>query len=138
MVKAVEAQGTKIEISQVVSPLAYSEVPNVTDFNGPGGQASVIDVSNLQSTAREKKMGLADEGQFTFTLNWDPDDAAHQLLRSQRASRLASEFRVTLADTTPSIATFTGYVLGVVISGGVDNVLKAAVTVEIDGSVSWA
>lgn len=138
MVKAVESQGVVVQVTDGGSPTEYQTVPNVTDFSGPGGQASVIDVSNLASTRREKLMGLPDEGQFTMTLNWDPDDTVHQLLRTLRDGRTRAEFKITLTDTTPAVGTFYGYVLGVTLSGAVDAAIKAAVSIEIDGPIVWA
>lgn len=138
MTNAVESQGTVFKVGDGGSPSSLQTINNVVDFNGPGaGQASVIDASNLSSTRKEKKMGLPDEGQFTMTLNWNPDDQVHQLLRSLRNSRTRAEFEVTFADETPAKANFFGYVLGVAISGAVDAILKAGVTIEIDGEVSW-
>lgn len=137
MVKAIESQGVTLKYS-IGSPTEFATIGNITDFSGPGGQASVIDVSNLSSTQREKLMGLPDEGQITFNLNYDPDNSAHQALRNARRDRTLVEFRLTLTDATPATATFFGYVLGFVISGGVDQAVKAAVTVEIDGGVAWA
>ncbi|WP_337905354.1 hypothetical protein, partial [Mesomycoplasma ovipneumoniae] len=48
------------------------------------------------------------------------------------------ECKITLTDSTPKVGTFVGYVLGVVLSGGVDQTVKAAVTIEIDGAINWA
>lgn len=138
MANAIEAQGTVFKFSDGGSPTSFSTINNVTDFSGPGGQASVIDVSNLASTRREKKMGLPDEGQFTLNINWDPDDTVHQALRTARNNRTRVEFQATLTDGTPATATFFGYVLGIVLSGAVDGVIKASVTIEIDGAVTWA
>ncbi len=137
MAKAIESQGVTLKVSSG-SPTEFSSIGNVVDFSGPGGQASVIDVSNLDSTFREKLMGLPDEGQITFNVNLDPDNTQHSLLRSARQSRTRLEFRLTLTDATPATGTFFGYVLGFVIAGGVDQAVKAAITVEIDGAVTWA
>jgi hypothetical protein len=137
MAVALEAQGVKLAVSSG-SPSSFSNIGNITDFTGPGGQAGVIDVSNLDSTFREKMMSLPDEGQFTFNVNWDPDIATHQTLRSSRANRTRTEFKITLTDIVPTVGTFFGYVLGLQLSGGVGAVIKAAITVEIDGAVAWA
>lgn len=138
MPTSIESQGVTVAISYGESPTSFQTIANVIDFSGPGGQASVIDVTNLASTAREKRMGLPDEGQLTLNLNLDPDAATHQLLRNARAARQRCEFRITLTDSTPTTATFLGYVLGYVVSGGVDDVVKTAITIEIDGPVTWA
>lgn len=137
MAKAIESQGITIGVS-VGSPTSFSLIGNITDFTGPGGQASVIDVSNLDSTFREKLMGLPDEGQFTFNVNLDPDNTTHTTIRQARADRSQCEFQITLTDTTPTTLTFFGYVLGFSLSGAVDAAVKAAITVEIDGPVAWA
>lgn len=137
MVKAVESQGVVVAVTDGGSPSSFSTINNVTDFSGPGGQASVIDVSNLASVRREKLMGLPDEGQFTLTLNWDPDDTTHQALRTYRNNRTRVEFKITLTDTTNTTGVFYGYVLGVTLSGAVDAAIKASVNIEIDGAIAW-
>lgn len=135
---AVESQGTVIAFSFGGSPSSFTTIPNVVDFSGPGGQASVIDATNLLSAMKEKMMGLPDAGQFTFNINFDPDNAVHQQIRQAWASRQLCQFRITFTDSTPATCVFDGYVLGFQVSGGVDNIIKAAVTVEITGALSWA
>ena len=98
----------------------------------------MIDVTNLSSLAKEKLMGLPDEGQFTLDMNLDPDDASHVALRNARAARTRTEFKLTLTDATPATATFFGYVLGFQVQGAVDQQVKVSVTIEIDGTVAWA
>ena len=136
-VKAIESQGITLSYSNVGSPTSFSGISNVISFKGPGGSASVIDVTNLSSVAKEKMMGLPDEGQFTLEVNLDPDDSSHQALRAARASRTLCEFKITFTDSTPATAVFSGYVLGFEVGGAVDQVVKASITVEITGAVAW-
>lgn len=137
MVKAIESQGITLQYC-VGSPTEFVTIANVVGFSGPGGAASVIDITNLSSTAKEKLMGLPDEGQFTMDLNLDPDAASHIALRNARANRTRVEFKINLTDTTPTTAIFFGYVLGFQLNGAVDQQVKAALTIEIDGPVAWA
>lgn len=137
-VNSIEAQGTTIAYSTETSPSSFATIGNVVSFNGPDGGAPVIDVSNLASTRREKRVGLPDEGQFTLELNLDPDLTAHQALRNNRANRTRTEFRITFTDTSPTTATFWGYILSFAVSGAVDGVIKASVSIEIDGPITWA
>lgn len=137
LVKGIVGRGTTLHVNVQGSPTNFQKVGNVTDFQGPGGQATVIDASNLDSESREKLMGLFDEGQLSFNINLDPDDAVHQALRTARKNKTLCEFKLTLTDTSPTLGIFFGYVTGFSHSGGVDALLKAAVTVEIDGSVNW-
>ena len=134
----IESQGVTLAISYGTSPTSFQTIGNIIDITGPGGAASVIDITNLASTAREKRMGLPDEGQVTFNVQLDPDNATHQLLRDARKNRQESQFRITLTDTTPTTLSFNGFVLNFSIAIAVDDVVKAAITVEVNGAVVWA
>jgi hypothetical protein len=107
-------------------------------YNGDGGQAAVIDVTNLASASKEKRVGLRDEGQLTLTMHYNPDDTIHQGLRSDRANRVRRQFKLTFTDTVPAIWTFYGYVTTFSVQGGVDAVVQASVTIEIDGEITEA
>ena len=72
---AITAQG--IAISRF-GTTTFEVIPNVVSFQGPGGQAAVIDVTNLASASKEKRVGLRDEGQLTLTMHYNPDDLIHQ------------------------------------------------------------
>jgi len=63
---AITAQGITIARFGTTT---FETIPNVVSFQGPGGQASVIDVTNLASTAKEKRVGLRDEGQLSLSLH---------------------------------------------------------------------
>ncbi len=134
--KALEAQGTLLKIGNGATPEVFVKVPEIKTFSGPGGSASVIDVTDLSSTAKEKRMGLADEGQLSFTINYIPDDLQHKALRSARASRKVTNFKLIFTDDTPSTTwDFAGFITGFSVSGSVDNVVEANVTIEITGSI---
>lgn len=132
---AIETQGMAIKVSSG-SPSVFTTISDVTDFSGPSGTANIIDVSDLQSTSREKKQGLTDNGQFSFNIHYIPNDTQHELLRSSQASRTRLEFQMVFTDSPTSTWTFYGYVTGFNVSGAVDDVVKSAVTVEIDGDIT--
>jgi hypothetical protein len=115
------------------TPLTYVEIGEVTDWSGPGGSAAVIDKTHLQSTAKEKLIGLPDEGQFTFSLNCEFDDVGQTAFRTARADRTRKHFKVDYADSTTQ--SFYGYALSFSTSGAVDDKVKASATIEIDGEV---
>ena len=135
MPSAIESQGIVLSYS-IGSPTEFAPIGNVTGFTGPGGAAAVIDISNLDSTAKEKLMGLPDEGQLTLDINYDPDNASHIALRGARRARTRCEFSIALTDATPTTLSFFGYVLGFSLTASVDAALKASMTIEIDGPVA--
>ena len=137
---ALEAQGTTLEIGTGGTP-TYTVIAEIKSFSGPGGSAAVIDVTDLGSSAKEKRMGLHDEGQLSFTMNYIPDNTQHALLRTNRAGRVLTPFRLSFSDTSPISTTqekwtFNAYVVGFSLSGAVDGVIEANVTLEITGSIT--
>lgn len=118
------------------TPLAWLEIGEVTDWDGPGGSATMYETTHLRSEAKEKKIGLMDEGQLTLSINWEPSDLGQQEARQARADRTEKSFRLTYSDD--SIATFQGYVMGMSSSGGVDNKVSGSITIEISGPVEYA
>ena len=112
-------------------------IGEVVSFNGPGGSASIIDVTHLGSTRREKRMGIADEGQLSFDVNLVPGNAGQIALRTDRDSRTEREVILTLTDATNTTLTFNAYCTQFSIQGSVDNKIQASVTLEITGEVVW-
>jgi hypothetical protein len=123
----------------------YDTIGEITGFNGPTGSANIIDVTNLNSTAKEKMIGLRDEGQLSLDLNLNASAESNQmLLKTDRANRTLRKFDIKLTDigTTsanhiPSGMNFDAYVSGFAITGSVDNAVKASITLEITSAVKW-
>jgi len=128
---ALETQGVKFVWHD-------QEVGEVVSFSGPGGSASVIDVTHLGSTRREKRMGIPDEGQISFEVNLVPTDVGQLLLLGDRADRTKRSGYLYLTDTGGTILTFEGYCTQFSIQGSVDNKIQASVTIEITGEVNWS
>lgn len=133
MSDAIESQGFKLEIGNADSPLTYTEVKEIVSFNAFDGQATVIDVTHMQSTAKEVFMGLQDFGTFTGDTNYLTADPGQVLLRQAKGTREIQDFRMTLANGTT--ATFRGYVLSSPISGGVDAKIDGSFSIQISGDV---
>ena len=128
-----------LETQGVVFKWHAQEIGEIVSFNGPGGSASIIDVSHLGSTRREKRMGLPDEGQFSFDVNLVPGNAGQVALRADRASRTQRECILELTDhaATPTTITFNAYCTSFSIQGSVDDKIQASVTLEITGEAVW-
>ena len=141
---AFEAQGTEFywSTSTAASTGAANLIGEVTDFSGPGGQASIIDVTHLLSTAKEKLVGLRDEGQVSMTLNLSFSDAGQIALRADRASRsrrkCVIKFNDSATDAARTKAIFDGYCMGFSVTGAVDNKVSANAVIEITGAVTYS
>lgn len=132
---AIAAQGATLEIDVAVAGTPDTAIKNIKSFSGFDGEAGEIDVTNLDSTAKEYRAGLQDFG--SFSLEWNPDyaDAGQNDMRSAQASGAVKTFLLTLPNGTT--AQFAGIVKNASsISGGVDAVLDGSVSIKITGSVT--
>lgn len=139
---AFNAQKTKIQ-REGSTPGTYEDIAEIRSFSGPGGQANVIDATTLQSSGKEKVMGLQDEGQLTLEMNFVPGDQGQQNLLADRAAGIKKKFKIIFSDkvtagvASGTTASFEALVLGFSVSGGVDALTSAQVTLEITGAVIW-
>jgi predicted secreted protein len=130
---AIESQGVEIKR---FNGATYDLIPEIKSFTGPGGSATIIDVTDLQSLAKEKRMGLPDEGQLQFTINYIPDNAIHQALRADRTARSEVDFKIIFTDGDSTNWDFSAFVTNFNVSGAVDGVIEAQVTLEITGAIT--
>jgi len=135
--------GTTGSVSRELTGYTMTLIGEVTDFTGPGGAAAVIDITSLDSTAKDKLMGLRDEGQLSMSINFNATDAGQVALKDDRAARTKGKYIIKLTDVAtgssafPSYAYFNGYCLQYSISGAVDNKVSGNAVIEIDGPVIW-
>ena len=119
-------------------------IGEITDFTGPGGAGAVIDITSIQSTAKEKMVGLRDEGQLSITMNFNATDYGQQKLIADRAARKSNIYailftdRATGAASFPSWCHFKGYPMSFSVSGAVDNKVTANAVIEISGPVVYS
>jgi len=135
---AMVSEGVILKRGDGGAPETFTEVSEVVSFDGPGGTAAVIDVTHLRSSAKEKRIGLPDEGQIKLEMNYVPSDSMQAALRSDRVTRTRRNFKLLMTDTGPTTASFAAYVLEFSVKGGVDQKIAASITLEIDGTVTWA
>jgi len=134
---AIEAQGTRFFWSTSTSRSTVNAIGDIVGFNGPGGSAAVIDITSLLSTAKEKLVGLNDEGQLTLDLNFDRSDTGQSLMMTDRAARNLRRACIKFNDTSTTEAHFLCYCLGFSISGAVDDKVTANAVTEIIGPITW-
>ena len=136
MSDAIETQGFFFNIGNGDSPLTYTEVKEVKSFTGFDGSAAEIDITNLQSAAKEFLMGLQDFGGFNIETNYLSADAGQVLMRAAKASRVIQDIQLVFSDS--STATFQAFILSAPLSGGVDAAVDGSFQLRISGDVTFA
>jgi hypothetical protein len=130
----IDTTGKTITAAGIATSTTFTNVANVRTFIGFDGAASEIDVTNLDSIAKEFRLGLTDPGQFTFEIDYDSANAGHIALRARQVSGVLSNFKLTLPNAT--VIAFSAYVKKFSLGGGVDAVAKTSVDLRISGAVT--
>lgn len=111
------------------------QVGNFISWSGLNGQASVIDCTDLDSTAKESKPGLMDNGTFDIQVQVNDTDNGQQVLRSSLAATgPLTTFLLTFKNG--KTRTFSAYVTSAPEQGGVDTIITGSFSSKISGSVT--
>ena len=117
------------------TPQTFAKVGNVQDFTPDGGTATVIDVTNMDSTAKEKRQGLQDNGNYSLTFDSDDTDAGQLRLLAARAAQAVVVFKQTYPSGL-KIRAWQGFVQKVTEpAAGVDKVLRSSATIVVTGPI---
>ena len=139
---AIQSQGTVISCSTTYdsSATGYTAIKNVQSISGIGsGSASDIDVTDLQSTAKEYLTGLKDEGEISIALKYDYSDAGQGIIQTavDNSSLIYFDIEIPISGmTTGARFSFSGTPKSFSKDIGVDAVVDSTITVMISGSVT--
>ena len=138
---AMESQGIICywSTTSITASNASNVVSEVISFSGPSPNSNIIDITNLQSTAKQKMIGLYDGGQITLNCNFDVDDPGQRLLRECLKARTKGNLHVQLSQTsTAKYIEMMGYCSGFTVSGAVDNVLRSDYTIVVHKGITYS
>ena len=113
-----------------------TKVNGIRSFTGMDGQASDIDVTTLDSLAKEYRQGLQDFGGWNMEIFRDPDDAGQAALEQAKNDQATEQCVLTIP--TGQVATFDAYCKQISAAGAVDGVLTGNVAMKISGLVVWS
>ena len=132
------AQGTLLKIDSGASPQVFSTITGVTNLSGPTGSRELIDVTGLDSAAREYLVGMPDYGDISFTLFYAPQNAVHALLFTafQLSSQTATAFTLTFTDSPATVYSFNALVQGFPHNFQTNAAVEVNVTLKLTGAVT--
>ena len=152
---AQKTQGTELWFQDPDSGLAV-KVGCITSFTGGGSPADQIDVTCMDSDAREFVAGMKSPGQSTFGINFDMDDTSHLRLNELFESGEVLHWAVGWGDFTPgppangappttdssgfvtptsrSWILFDGYVADIPLDAQLNGVWTSTVALQVSGA----
>lgn len=134
---AILPNGANVKIKDKTGS-TFKKVNGFKSFSGIYGSAPTVqDVTDFDSTAKEKLLGMTDEGQISLGFLFIPADSGQVELISARAAKELRSFTIALSDKVGSKTyTFNAFVLTASPEGAVDTVMEMAVTLEISGAIT--
>ncbi len=108
---AFSSQGSKLQVS--ISAVD-TDILQIRGLTGPSVNWDIADITNLNSPGnfKEKLPLMKDPGKVTFTLIYDPANAAHEYLRASNAAEFGTleAFKEIINSATPKTIGFSAYV----------------------------
>lgn len=115
---------------------AIGNIKSITDFES--GSASEIDVTNLASTAKEKRLGLVDNGGFSLAIHHSNADGGQAALQARRLDGAAVNMKVILPSGTTPTAAFSALVKKFSKNASVDGVVEGTADITVNGAITWS
>lgn len=113
-------------------------VGGIRSITGIGsGTASEIDITTLDSTAKEFAQGLRDFGSIEVDLVRDQDDLGQVEMYNSMATQSTETIVITLPTSTANVATFQGFVQSLSSDIAADGVVMGKAKIRITGAVVW-
>jgi len=136
---AFSSYGSKLSIGNGDGPPeTFTDIGEIISIDGPGGENGEIEVTSLDSTAKEFIADLIDYGQVTAAANFLPGDTQHDQLLADVAARTIRNYQVSWPTSPASTATFAAYVQSYRPNVAAGQQGQANLTLRVTGDVTFA
>ena len=137
MTSAVLGLGTALQVSDAASPEVYTTIAEVLTISGPQLTAEDVEVTNMDSTAKEYISGISDGGSINFELNWIAQ-TQQTTLRDDVEAGTARNYRVVFPTSPNTTASFNARCTEFSMTAEPNTQVRATANLKISGSVTWS
>ena len=130
------AQGTAFKMATTSAPTVFTTIDGVTGLDGPDGETEEIEVTDLASTRKTYVLGLIEEGQIPFDVQYDPANTMQIELALAKSDRLVRNFKIVLPNTDLSEIAFVGLVKKLSYSAQKGEAWKMKCSVRVTGALT--
>ena len=123
-----------IGAATVIPAVALTQI---TDISPDLGATNMVDTTTIGDGTKTNAPGTHEAMEFSVTLNFDPAEASHATLLTNKAAKTRMTFGIITPDTGAAIFWANGYITTFSMSGGVDSVLTASVTFKADSAYTF-
>lgn len=133
------SNGALFRIGDGGGPETFTTVGGVVSFSGFGaGSATIIDVTDLENTYKEKIAGQIDSGEISVTINADTSNPAQTQLKTDFNAGTLRNFEIRLTDSGPSVITFAGIISSLTYGVSLDDKITLEASIAVSGGYTWA
>ncbi len=138
MTSAVLGSLATLGLGSGASPQVYTTIAEVLRVGPIGSTNPEVDVTNLDSTAKEYIAGLADGNNVQFDMNWVQGNTEQQSLRTSVAAGSTVNLRMAWQTSPNTIAQFDFVLLTFEMGETTpEGQVSASVSGRISGSIVW-
>ena len=139
MTSAVLGSGATLQLGSGASPQVYTTIAEVLRCGPIGSTNPEVDVTNLDSTAKEYIAGLADGNTVEFEMNWVVGNTEQQSLRSSQAAGSTVNLRMVWPTSPETKAQFDLVLLNFEMGETTpEQQVTAQASGRISGSIVWS
>lgn len=139
MTSAVLGSGATLQLGNDASPQVYTTIAEVLRCGPIGSTNPEVDVTNLDSTAKEYIAGLADGNTVDFDVNFLPGSAQQTTLRTSQAAGATVNLRMVWQTSPNTQAQFDLVLLGFEIGETTsESQVMASISGRISGAIFWS
>jgi predicted secreted protein len=121
---------------------AFVTIASVSDGDGPNESRESIETTAHDSPNqyREFVKGLKDPGDANITINWDPGNLTHQVLRGDFQEKAMRDYRIVFlpGDLDEATVTFRAMITDMGIAFPIDDKFEQELTFKISGEPVWS
>lgn len=138
---ATHTRGTLLKRGDGGGTETFTLIAAITSFSGPNETSPTVDVTTMDSTAREYITGLKDSGEITFDMIFVGTNAQQQGLRTDQTNGTVRNFKLILNDATleanRTTLSISAVVTNFALTGQTDDAWRASVSLKISGAITY-
>ena len=139
MTSAVLGKNATLQLGSGASPQVYTTIAEVMRCGPIGSTNPEVDVTNLDSTAKEYIAGLADGNNVEFDVNFISGNTQQESLRTSQAAGSTVNLRMVWMTSPNTNAQFDLVLLGFQMGEtSAETQVSATVSGRISGSIFWS
>ena len=139
MTSAVLGKNATLQLGSGASPQVYTTIAEVLRCGPIGSTNPEVDVTNLDSTAKEYIAGLADGNNVEFDVNYIAGNTEQDSLRTSQAAGSTVNLRMVWQTSPNTNAQFDLVLLGFQMGEtSAEAQVSATISGRISGAIAWS